>query len=249
MKEKRFDKSTFFGQAIEVYPRDLADIQTCLVLAPHADDESLGCGGLIALLRRQDTDVSVVVMTDGSQSHPNSRKFSPESVKIIREKEALDALILLGVAENNVTFLRGKDSSLPAKNQAAFKTMMLRLSTIIKQSKPQLILVPYELDPHCDHRVTWQLLDEALKSHGEVKVWEYPIWLYELAKEEDIPHLKLNELKKVNIEEVLSIKVRAIKSHVSQTTKMIDDDPTGFILTDEVIAHFTEKFEYYIEKR
>lgn len=249
MNNNLFDKSFVFQQAIEVFPKDLADIQACLVLAPHADDESLGCGGLISLLRNSKVEVSVVVTTDGSQSHPNSKRFPPEKIKLIRKNEVLKALQILGVEENNVTFFEGRDAALPAKGQPGFELLSQKLKSIIKQSQPQLILVPYELDPHCDHRATWQLLNEALNGYGKVKVWEYPIWLYELAKKEDIPTLKPGELKKINIQSFLDAKIKAIKSHVSQTTKMIDDDPTGFILTSAVIAHFTDKFEYYIEKQ
>lgn len=249
MNNNLFDKSLAFRQAIEVFSEELADIQSCLVLAPHADDESLGCGGLISLLRNNEVEVSVVVTTDGSQSHANSKRFPPGKVKLIREKEVLTALRILGVEENSVTFFEGRDAALPAKSQPGFELLLQKLTTILKLSQPQLILVPYELDPHCDHRATWQLLNEALKGYGKVKVWEYPIWLYELAKKEDIPTLKPGELKKINIQPFLDQKIKAIESHVSQTTKMIDDDPTGFILTSAVIAHFTDKFEYYIEKQ
>lgn len=244
-----FDKTIFLQQAVEVYPTELKNVHNCLVLVPHPDDESLGCGGLIAMLTGKKADVSVIVTTDGSQSHPNSIAFPPEKVKQIREKEVLKALEILGVDQENVSFLEGKDTCLPSRNQEGFEDLCYKMAGTIKRLKPQLILVPYELDPHCDHRATWQLLDEVLSQFGHLRVWEYPIWLYELAREEDVPELKAGELKKLNISHYLNTKLQAIHSHVSQTTKLIDDDPNGFILTHEMIGHFTTDFEYFIERR
>ena len=48
---------------------------TCLILAPHPDDESLGCGGLIAACVAAGRSPLVVILTDGAGSHPNSRRF------------------------------------------------------------------------------------------------------------------------------------------------------------------------------
>lgn len=248
MNEIKFDKVLFLEQAVEVLPKELANIQCCLVLAPHPDDESLGCGGLIAMLASKNVEVTVIVTTDGSQSRPNSKNFPPEKVKLFREKDVIKALEILGVEKNKGTFFEQKDASLPTINQPGFDFLVHRLSGIIKQVKPQLILVPYELDPHYDHRVTWQILHEALNLFGHVKVWEYPIWLYELAEEQDIPQLKHGALKKINIEAFLNFKERAIQSHISQTRGMIDDDPTGFILKSKVLTHFTTDYEYYFER-
>src|SRR5258707_15716528 len=71
-----------------------------LVLAPHPDDESLGCGGAIALLRQRGIRVTIAVITDGQASHPNSRLL-PSSVLIqLRRQEALEAASALGVAQS-----------------------------------------------------------------------------------------------------------------------------------------------------
>lgn len=248
MRTNPLNKKLFLEHASEISHNDLNAIKSCIVLAPHPDDESLGCGGLIAMLRNKDADVVVVVTTDGSQSHPNSKLFPPYRLTSIRKLEVENALKILGVKNTEIIFLGGKDASLPMSHQPGFDSLLEKLTVIIKQRKPQLILVPYELDPHCDHRATWQLLNEALKNAEPTKVWEYPIWLYELAEQNDIPKLAPSELKKLNIENFLDAKKKAIASHISQTTKMIDDDPTGFMLTDDVIAHFTTEYEYFIDR-
>src|SRR6185369_12093790 len=82
--------------------------KTC-VFAPHPDDESLGCGGAIALLRKFNLPVHTIVMSDGTLSHPNSRKFPAEKLRRLRETEIKNALKILGVCEDKITFLRYAD--------------------------------------------------------------------------------------------------------------------------------------------
>ena len=68
-----------------------------LILAPHPDDESLGCGGLIAQCCAAGTPPHVVILTDGCNSHPNSQTHPPERLRHLREEEAREALLLLGM--------------------------------------------------------------------------------------------------------------------------------------------------------
>src|SRR5580704_16937481 len=56
-------------------PSDLMGAQPLLVLAPHPDDESLGCGGLIADCQARGQPVYVLILTDGAGSHRNSREY------------------------------------------------------------------------------------------------------------------------------------------------------------------------------
>ncbi|QIY83181.1 hypothetical protein HER18_06370 [Chryseobacterium sp. NEB161] len=54
---------------------------TTLIVAPHADDESLGCGGMISLLRKYDQDVYILLLSDGTMSHPGSKEYPAEKIK------------------------------------------------------------------------------------------------------------------------------------------------------------------------
>jgi LmbE family N-acetylglucosaminyl deacetylase len=87
-----------------------------LIVAPHPDDETLGCGGAIALLRSIGCDVRVLVVSDGTLSHPNSQKYPPLALRELRESETISALAVLGVDATTINFLRLPDGGVGAQN-------------------------------------------------------------------------------------------------------------------------------------
>lgn len=214
-----------------------------LIVAPHPDDESLGCGGAIALLRNFDVEVYVLVLSDGTLSHPNSVKFSAEKLRDLRETEMLNALEILGVSEENTTFFRYKDRSVP--NSDSFETVA-RCKSYLNSIKPQTIFVPWRRDPHPDHRAAFSLIKAA---NEMAKIIEYPIWLWEIAESDDAPKNDEVTAFRLDISSVIAQKKQAINAHQSQTTDLIDDDPHGFRLTPEILANFGENWEVYLKEK
>ena len=76
-----------------------------LVVAPHPDDEVIGCGGLIAQTLARGGEVTVCVVSDGRASHPGSRAYPPEKLVAKRRSESRGALAHLGVESDRVHFL------------------------------------------------------------------------------------------------------------------------------------------------
>src|SRR6476646_4617280 len=83
--------------------------KSALIVAPHQDDETLGCGGLIALKREQGIPVQVVFITDGAASHTWHPRFKAGEIAPIRKQEALTALAILGVEQTQIHFLDKRD--------------------------------------------------------------------------------------------------------------------------------------------
>ncbi len=71
-----------------------------LVIAPHPDDESIGCGGTISLHAERGNRVTVVFLTSGEHG---LQKLPEEKARRVREREAEKAAAILGIA--SVTFL------------------------------------------------------------------------------------------------------------------------------------------------
>ena len=228
---------------------DLAQIGNALVIAPHPDDESLGCGGTIARLRGQGYHVHVLFVSDGTMSHPNSLTYPADRLRQLREAEALEAIRILGVPAENAIFMRQKDRQVATPDSPTFAGGVAYLRRMLLDVKPAAVFVPWRRDPHPDHRASWQLLHGALaKLLTRPRVLEYLIWLWELGNEADIPTRSEMNVWQVAIDTVMEQRNRAIAAHRSQVTRMIDDDPTAFYLSPELLTHFDAPRELFLEE-
>ena len=218
-----------------------------LVVAPHPDDESLACGGAITLLSRFSVAVDVLFISDGTGSHPNSVRCPAPVLRDLRESEAQEALSRLG-APDSATFLRLKDGAVPGKDTPNFAAGAASCRAYLADSKPQTILLPWRRDPHPDHSATSQIMQAALDSLTQKpRVLEYPVWAWERAAPEDVPRPHEARAFRLDISGVTDAKRTAVNAHQSQVTHLIDDDPHGFWLSPEVIAHFERPWEVYLE--
>lgn len=220
------------------------------VLSPHPDDESLGCGGTMALLQQMGVAVQVIMVSDGSKSHPNSQKYPADKLRDLRESETHGALHQLGLNPEQVTFLRLPDGNVPSDPESmTFQDAVGRLVAELNRHQPQTILVPWRRDPHRDHRAAWQLLQSAMRQLKiQPRVLEYPIWLWELGSPEDAPQPDEIRAVQVDITAVRDQKHRAIAAHASQVTQLIDDDPEAFWLRPDLLVYFDGDTELFFER-
>jgi LmbE family N-acetylglucosaminyl deacetylase len=145
------------GKSVRLSPgRCVLSWGSVLVLAPHQDDESLGCGGVIALLRRARVPVEIAWLTDGRRSHPNSCAYPGSKLAALRRAEAMAAAKILGV--DRLHFLKLQDSRIPLPPD---RSTVLKLRRIL--SRIQVVLTPWRLDPHCDHRAAFAYVVEAAR--------------------------------------------------------------------------------------
>lgn len=218
-----------------------------VVLSPHPDDESLGCGGTMALLQQMGIPVQVIMVSDGSKSHPNSHNYPADKLRNLRESETRDALHQLSLTPEQVTFLRLPDGNVPDNPETTtFQDAVGRLVAELNRQQPQTILVPWRRDPHRDHRATWQLLQSARRQlKTQARVLEYPIWLWELGAPDDAPHPDEIRAVQVDITTVRDQKRRAIAAHASQVTQLINDDPEAFWLRPDLLIYFEGNTELF----
>ena len=241
-------ESNWYENANPITPDQIKDLGPVLVVAPHQDDESLGCGGTIALLKNAGLTLNVLFTSDGSMSHPNSKTHSAEKLVSLREQEAIDALRILGVDEEAITFMRLKDSRVPEADSAGFDEAVHGVVALLKKLNPSTIILPWRRDPHQDHRATWQIVNGAIKrGASNARVLEYFVWLWERAVPGELPESGEGVLWKINIEKVLNKKIAAIAAHISQTTHLINDDPKGFTLSEHMLQHFENPNEFFFE--
>ena len=217
-----------------------------LVVAPHPDDETLGCGGLIARLMALGRLLHTIFLTDGGASHRRSVSWPRPRLAALREHEAAEALAALGAGDSPRTFLRLPDAAMPSEGSDAWIAARDIVINVVTDLQPDLAILPWRRDPHCDHRDGWRLAKEALR-HARVdpQILEYAIWLDELGAPEDFPDSGEVQAVHVDISPSVEAKRSALAAHRSQTTDFIDDDPTAFRLRPATIARLTGATELY----
>ncbi len=226
-----------------------ADMGDLLVLVPHPDDESLGCGGLIALLKESGNSVTVLFVTSGSASH-SSRTHPPSALSKMRELEAIRACSVLGVNLSDIHFLRAPDSKLEELTNSELLVLVGELMRIYEEGHFSAIALPWRRDPHPDHRVVNIIGEMFLKNISEELIkLEYPIWLWKNGTESDWPSNGETVPYKLDITPVFEKKWRAVKMHRTQLGEIIDDDPNGFVLTEELLEPFNNGTEYFFITR
>jgi LmbE family N-acetylglucosaminyl deacetylase len=215
-----------------------------LVLAPHADDESLGCGGLIAACCKRGTPPCVVILTDGTGSHPASRAYPPDRLRALREQEARDAVQRLGGTTDDAVFLRLQDTAAPTAGPE-FDAAVRRIANLARAGGCGTILAPWRHDPHCDHEAADLMAREAAAMAGLPHL-AYPVWGWTLPPDHALPDQSATGWR-LDIAEHLQAKRDAIAAHASQYSDLITDDPTGFRLPRTLLAVFERPYEVFLK--
>ncbi|MHB1392554.1 MAG: PIG-L deacetylase family protein [Clostridia bacterium] len=176
-----------------VYSFPSTSIQRALVLTPHPDDETLGCGGTAYSLYQKGVKVSVVLATDGNSS------FRDENIAHIRSKEFQSAAKILGFSN---TYLLGyPDGKLNEYQDSAEK----RIREIINEEKPDIVFTPYVFDLNPDHVSTSNILKNCINPEDRLVIVMYEVWT-------PILHPDCY----YNISNVFDIKLSAIQCYESQ---------------------------------
>jgi LmbE family N-acetylglucosaminyl deacetylase len=169
-----------------------------LVLAPHPDDESLGCGGALVLHARHGDPVKVVFLTNGVRGDVK-RQYASGDYVALRRREARQACQeVLGVAD--LEFWEYEDGALiDAESSAA------RLNRLIVDYHPSLVYVPSPQEFHVDHRAAALILWTAIRDLPH----DFLIAFYEINRP-----IHVNTL--VDISAVVDDKRRACDTYVTQ---------------------------------
>jgi LmbE family N-acetylglucosaminyl deacetylase len=120
---------------------------SCLVLAAHPVDETIGCAATIARKRATNTKVTVVIATDGRYS-TRSERMSPIELAEVRTAQATRAAEVLGVTGDDLVLLPHDDRSLVL----CVTTLVDELTELVQRTGvPDEVLVTSALDGHTDH--------------------------------------------------------------------------------------------------
>jgi N-acetylglucosamine malate deacetylase 1 len=141
---------------------------SALVVAPHQDDEVIGCGGAVALQVKAGRPVHVVVLQDGADEY-EAEGLTREALAAKRNAESGRAAAIIGLGEPEFF-------GYPCLSDAAGEATE-RLRHIIRARHVDAVFVPFVLDSHPDHRAAAYIVADALETiPWIVRVFGYEVW-------------------------------------------------------------------------
>jgi len=141
-----------------------------LVLAPHMDDEVIGCGGTLARHLAAGGQVCVAFLTDGRGAGGPAQPGDAAQRVATRKAEATRALAELGIAPPR--FLDAPDGALGRS-----APLVAALRELLEAVRPEIVYLPFFLEEHPDHRAVSALLAAAV--HGtslDFRCLGYEVW-------------------------------------------------------------------------
>ncbi len=201
------------------------------VIVPHADDETLGCGGLIAEAAAMGVAVTVTILTDGAASHPASLQWPPARLARRRRREALAAVDILSAGAARLVFADAPDGALadhPAVGAAV--------------PPADCYVTCWRDDPHPDHKAAFAIA-AVVAAQQRAPLFAFPLWV--LDTDLPVPDLAIH---RIDVSRHVARKRRALAAHASQLGQLVTDDP-GFILDDPLQQLFLRPDELFVVVR
>jgi N-acetylglucosamine malate deacetylase 1 len=177
----------FFGRIIPA--------QKVLVLAPHCDDELLGCGGTILRYLQDKTRVIILYLTLDKEEK--------------RKVEAINAW--RNFPNLTQKFLTIEDSKLVLNRKIAID----KISDLIVLDNPDIIFTPWVYDMHKDHSYSSIYLADSLKKLAKKRNLEQNIVFYEV-------NFPLYSNYSVNITRFMQNKLNILKLYKSQNIGQLE---------------------------
>ena len=218
-----------------------------LVVAPHPDDETLGCGGTIALLVKAAVSVEIIFVTDGSASHPSHPTYSPEQIGALRAEEARVATGILGVDWSKVTFIGAKDGTLASMDEASSRSIVDALSAALRRVSPEAVVLPCRGDGSSEHDAAFACVRRALRqASASPRVLEFPVWAWRNPTRLVRPLLTSRRVWRAVLGRQIDTKIAALASYASQTRPLPPE--TKPVIPEDFASEFTVPEEYFFEK-
>jgi len=209
-----------------------------VVVAPHPDDEVLGCGGLLALMARAGHEVVVVGVSDGEAAFPGSAVWTPTVLARRRRIERSQGLHRLGLPDAALS-LALPDGAV-ARHEAALEA---RLRELLRDG--DTLLATWRLDGHPDHEAAGRAAAVVAAERG-CRLWEYPVWMWHWAAPDDA-RVPWGRMRRLELDgDACERKVRAIAAHTSQLAG-VPSESREAVLPDWALARLLRPFEVFIQ--
>lgn len=195
-----------------------------LAIGAHPDDVEAGATGLLLKAVKAGWNTYAIDLTQG--------ELSDSGTGVIRAKESQKSAKILGLEKRF-------NCKMPDGNILINNANKLKLITLLRQIKPNVVLIPYWNDRHPDHKNASELAYQSVYSAKYQKIntkgsaWNIPLVLYYQINEDFIPTIV------IDITEDYFTKLTALQANESQYPKK---------QSESFFEYFTAKARYFGEK-
>ncbi len=234
------------GLRLRSRPFPYEEVGTVVVIAPHPDDESFGCGGTLAIMARRQAVLNLVFLTDGSASHPGHPTVSPSEIAQRRRDEARRAAGVLGLPWERVEFLDVRDGTLSHLDAESIQGLEARIGALLARARPTSIFLTCRRDGRAEHEAAFTRVTHAIEVSGlRARILEYPVWSWWNPALLLGPMRKCRRVWRADCRSTLDSKARALALYASQTLPIAPEVspalPQGFA------SMFLHGGEYFFE--
>lgn len=230
--------------------------RSALVVAPHPDDETLGCGATILRKRAAGTAVTLLLVTDGRHSHAGT-SIGPEELAARRRLEMAEATARLGLGPEDLRWAGLEDGAVGA----AEDTLRDLLAALVVELAPDEVYATCAEEPHPDHAAVGRAARRAVAGLGpgtRPTLLEYPVWLWggwplasggRLRSSADALARTLGRRAvRVSTGEYAGPKLHALAAHASQLTRpgSLRSDEPWEVLPAAVLSAATGPVELFL---
>jgi LmbE family N-acetylglucosaminyl deacetylase len=173
-----------------------------VVFGAHPDDPESGCGGLMALLRKDGHEVAAAYAT----CFRGDRKIGKEPEADVRRREAADACKILGATPHFFDYAH--------ESLAADRATLEAVSAWLKKVRPDVVVTHWPVDTHLNHHVTSSLVWQCYLQDSE-----WGLYFFEVMT--DRQSLGFRPDLYLDVESVRDLKRKALACHTSQNPDSI----------------------------
>jgi LmbE family N-acetylglucosaminyl deacetylase len=236
--EARWLRSAWLRRVPRIASRTLlSGVRRLVVVAPHPDDEVLGCGGLMRQAAAAGCAILVVSVSDGERCCPGDPFWTPARLRRARRRELRAALDALGLATARTVALGAADGRVGAASARITRWLRGRLR------EGDLLLATWALDGHPDHAACARAARIAAEARG-VRHLEYPVWGWHWAQPSSPALRNVRPLRVELPAGVRAAKRRAIACFATQTGDCLPAIAVP-VLPPHVRRRFERPFEVF----
>lgn len=152
----------------------VSEIQKAIIVAPHPDDEALGCSGFIQRMIENGKQVHIVILSGGGKSHQGCCHIDESTLIDSRRNLSRKAAEIIGLPLNQLHFLDYPDGRISYNNPET-----QRLQTLIEEISPDVIFIPHKGEGWNDHIEAGKIIREFIRTKTTpIQLYEYCVWFW-----------------------------------------------------------------------